>query len=453
MKRLRSSVSGGSLKARAVRSTMLTLVGFGGGNVLRLAGNLVLTRLLFPEAFGLMALVMVTTTALAMFSDIGLRPAIIQNARGDDPAFLNTAWTMGILRGAVLWLASCALAVPMARFYGEPLLAQLLPVAGLAALFSGFGSTRLATVNRTLTLGRITALGLGTQVVGILVTIALTYWTRSVWALAFGSLASPLLMAALSHLVLPGHPNRLALEPQAARQLMKFGKYIFLSTIAGYFINQGDRAIVGKFVTLNDLALYNIAFFLATAPLLLARQLMAQVIFPLYAQRPLTHSAENREKIFRARRLLTGLSLSIAASFALVGNWLVILLYDSRYEGAGPILVLLALSQFPSIITASYDSMALAAGHSGRYAVMVSCNALIRVIMLLFATTHFGVVGAALASLPAALIYYPILMYLIRPYRGWDPRHDMLYFAAAAAAAAVVFWANAETLAPLLTRV
>ena len=66
---------------------MLTVVSFGGDNVLRLASNLILTRILFPEAFGLMALVQVVLASLSMLSDLGIFSAIVQNKRGDD---LNT---------------------------------------------------------------------------------------------------------------------------------------------------------------------------------------------------------------------------------------------------------------------------------------------------------------------------------------------------------------------------
>jgi O-antigen/teichoic acid export membrane protein len=85
---------------------------FGGENILRLGSNLILTRLLFPEAFGLMALVTVFLTGLKMFSDFGLNASIIRSARGDDPIFLQTAWTVQILRGVMLWLISVMLAGP-----------------------------------------------------------------------------------------------------------------------------------------------------------------------------------------------------------------------------------------------------------------------------------------------------------------------------------------------------
>ena len=102
--RVKSLLSGDGLRAKAMRGSAMTIISFGGQNVLRLGSNLILTRLLFPEAFGLMALVQVFMGGLQMFSDLGIQASIIQNSRGDDPDFLNTAWTIQVIRGTCLWL-------------------------------------------------------------------------------------------------------------------------------------------------------------------------------------------------------------------------------------------------------------------------------------------------------------------------------------------------------------
>ncbi len=150
--------TGNGLLARAMRSSALTVAGFGGSQVLRLVSNLVLARLLFPEAFGIMAIVSVIIQGLMQFSDVGVSPAIMQSKRGDDPDFLNTAWTIQMMRGLGLWLAACALAWPVAQIYDSPLLMQLLPVAGLSLLITGFNPTRLDSAKRHLRFGRVTVI-------------------------------------------------------------------------------------------------------------------------------------------------------------------------------------------------------------------------------------------------------------------------------------------------------
>jgi O-antigen/teichoic acid export membrane protein len=76
--------------------------------VIRFGSNLIITRLLLPEHFGLMALVTTFLVGLALFSDTGVGPNIIQNPKGEEPIFFNTAWTVQAIRGVLLWVVAVA---------------------------------------------------------------------------------------------------------------------------------------------------------------------------------------------------------------------------------------------------------------------------------------------------------------------------------------------------------
>src|SRR5207249_2471425 len=117
-------------KARTIRSSLWTLGGYASNQIIRLGSSLILARLLLPYDFGLAALVSMFVNMFQQFSDVGLGPAIIQSRRGDDPRFLNTAWTIGVVRGFVLWGCACAVAWPVAKFYHEPILLPLIIVTG-----------------------------------------------------------------------------------------------------------------------------------------------------------------------------------------------------------------------------------------------------------------------------------------------------------------------------------
>lgn len=450
LQRIRTATSGDGMAARAIRSSGFTVLKLGGQNFLRLASNLVLTRLLFPEAFGIMAIVQVVLTGVAMFSDFGIKGSIVQDERGDDPDFLNTAWTFQILRGFVLGVIVLLAAGPIAEFYETPILADLLMVAAIVPVIQGFASTRLATASRKLFIGRMVMLHLGAQFVGILVMIALAWWLESVWALVIGSLVSPFLVTSLSHVVIPGIRNRIMFERDALGRLFGFGKYIFLATIAGFFVGQGDKAILGKFVSLSDLAIYNIAFFLASVPVLLANALNQAVIFPLYARRPPSASENNRRKINKARFLTTAALVGALCCLAFVGDWLVRALYDSRYYGAGPLMILIALAALPRVVVSSYAALPMAAGDSGRFALLMTAGAILHLGSVFLGAQNFGVVGVAVAPVLASVLFYPVAVLTARRYKGWDPLHDALFHAIAVVAGAAIFWLHSDLLMEIL---
>ena len=321
---------GETYQARAYRGTVLVAVRMAGQNGIRLVGNLILTRILFPEAFGLMALVTVVLVAAVSFSDVGIYPAILQHKRGNDPAFLNTAWTMQIIRGVILCVTIIFLAEPLSRFYDAPQLANLLLVSAFVPLIQGFTATRFATARREIQLERIVVLELSAQLMGILVMISLSLWLQSVWGLVIGTLVRPTVIAILSHVVLSGARNRLEFEREALFALTGFGKYIFFATLASFFVQEGDRAVLGKYVTLDELALFNIGFFLASVPRLFTNAISDNVIFPLYARRPPAESERNRHKINTARLLMTASMVLTITVLALSGNWLIQFMYDIK---------------------------------------------------------------------------------------------------------------------------
>ncbi len=434
--------SGASLGARVLRSSLLTVGSFGFSQALRLGSNLILTRLLFPEAFGLMALVSVFLMGLMQFSDVGVTPAILQSKRGDDRDFLDTAWTIQVVRGVGLWLTACALAWPMAAFYDEPQLLHLLPVAGLALLIAGFRPTRMDSANRHLRLGRVTVLELATQTLGVGSAVLLAWATGSVWSLVVSGLISVLFEVIANSLLLSGGRNRFCMEPEARAELVTFGKWIFLSTVCGFFFSQGDKILIGKYLSLDAFGVYNIGYFLASFPMLLGGMVTRKVLIPIYRESPPRESRENFARLRKMRFAVTAPLLLLVASFALCGHWLVDLMYDERYLAAGAVTVLVACMQMPQIVVQTYDQAALAAGDSRAFFVLALARALLMVGCILIGLETYGLIGALLGYGAAFLLAYPVVVWLARRMGVWDPLHDLTAALFGAALAALAIWLN-----------
>lgn len=363
-----------SLKVRAIQGSMWVLLGFGGNQVLRLGSNLVLAWLLFPEAFGLMALVYVFMGGLRMFSDVGIRGSILYHRRGDDPEFLNTAWTVQIIRGFVLWIFSCLLAIPVMKLYGEPMLGQLLPVAGLTAIIAGFNSTAIYTLNRQVALGRIALLDVISQTVGIVVMISWALLQPTVWALIAGALTGAAVKMVLSHAILANYRNHLHWDVATIKSLFRFGKWIFLSTIATYLSTNIDRLLLGTLVPLALLGVYQIAWIFAMLPSRIGGKLAQAVLHPALAECGRQDPLAFASRFQKARQPILSIGLVASLAVALLAPAFFGYLYDERYADARWIAQLLSIAVWFTFLQTSADRALLALGDSRSSAMANACK-------------------------------------------------------------------------------
>lgn len=332
-----------SLKSHVMRGSFWTVVGYGASQILRFGSNIVLTKLLFPEAFGLMALVSIVMYGLNMFSDIGAGPAIIRDKRGDDPLFLNTAWTLQVGRGFALWACASLLAWPLADFYAEPQLRYLIPTVGLTAVLNGLNSTSMHTVLRHMDLARFTMLELMTQIVtlGVMLSLAMVY--PNVWSLVIGGLVGNTLKLILSHTYLPGIKNRFAWDPAARNDLFQFGKWIFLSSALFFVAKKTDGLLVGKFAGLAMLGIYSIANNLSEMPAALNLELARRVMFPAISRVHRESPQRVSEVFYRGRLALDAAFLPALGALMMVGVLIIRMIYDKRYQDAGWIFEILCV--------------------------------------------------------------------------------------------------------------
>jgi O-antigen/teichoic acid export membrane protein len=436
------------MRRSVVHGSTWIVVGFGTSQLLRLGGNIVLAALLYEEAFALMALAMAIVQGLQMFSDLGIAQSVVQNRRGDDRDFLNTAWTIQCLRGIVLALAATALAWPMAAFYAanDPAaneLKLLLPLVALSTLLTGFQSSRLMTAARHIKVGRITSIELAAQATATAVMIAFAWWTKSVYALAIGAVVQAATHCLLSYVAVPGPGNWFRWERKAVSEIISFGKWIFLSTLIFFLALQLDKLIFAKLFPLDQVGVYSIAASLAVlAPTLMGR-LQAMIAFPLYS-RMLDRSASITELFNKLKKLMLSVggylvALVIGGSETFVG-----FAYDDRYLAAGTYLPILAAGAWFSILEAVYGSAFLATGRARWVAAVNAVKVLAFVLLVVPAGKLWGLIGAIIVIALADLAKAAVAAALARRMGLVDQLSDVGAAAYASVVGVAVLWISRE---------
>jgi O-antigen/teichoic acid export membrane protein len=414
-----------ALRSLTRRATLWTTLGQVSSQVLRLGSNLILTRLLLPEFFGVMVIINVFVLGLGLFSDVGLGPNIIRHKRGEDAEFLNTAWTIQIIRGFILWGCAWALAGVMAGIYEIPELTTLLPVAALTAVIGGFESTARYSLNRKIHLGRVTLLELGQQVSSITFMVVWAALEPSIWALVCGGVFGALVRTASSHFLLPGIRNRWRWDKEAARSLISFGKWIFLSTALGFLANRGDRLILGAAMTQTELGVFSVAAILAHSPVRIAGQISMKVLLPLYSRLSDEGPGTLNKEIGGTRRRMTLMAIALLSVIALGGEFIVTSLWPETFWDAGRMTRILAIGSIGSVTIATLQPVLLACG-DGRAHFISTLSRAVLLLGALLVGQHFGGVTGALVGLAAApTLHYPVLALLVHRHRAWTPLADV----------------------------
>lgn len=418
--------SGASLRQRVMKAGSWTAAGYAASQVLRLGSNLILTRLLFPEAFGLMALMYSIMFGVNMLTDLGLSQSIVRSVRGAEPAYANTAWTLQIGKGVVVALAMWAAGGPAAAHFGQPMMAELMGGVALVALVSGFNSTKIALASRNVEAGRIVMIDLGTQVVGIVATVLLAWWKPSVWALVWGNLISAGVKAMASHVLLHGPANRLAWENAAARSIFRFGGWIMLSSAVTFLSGEGSRLLAASLLDIRLIGLMVLSSSLNMLAWQAIQQLSSHVLFPAYSEVVRAQDPARLSRVVGQSRLIQiapAWTLSMLICF--VGPYLIDLLYDDRYADAGLILQIQAAGLMVGVLSGSYTGVLWAMGKVGLSTALLATQTVVNWGGMLLGMYLLGPLGVIVGGAATGWLMYPVTARVFSRLGLWHPRIDL----------------------------
>jgi O-antigen/teichoic acid export membrane protein len=256
---------------------------------------MLLARLLAPSAFGAMAIVLSSSSLIASFSDVGVLPAIIQNPRGGNRAYLNAAWWLGMARAVCMYVTIFIAAPWVSRFYGNPDLSALLRVALLSTLLDGMLSPRAKLAHKEMKFGRWAFISNGGAICGVILTIVLSFVLRDVWALAIGYCSENAFRCLFSYILYPGLPS-LEWDKHATRDLLKFSRGMVGLSFLNLIFARTDIFVLGKLYSPAALGIYAMAVNLIQTPSNFLINMLAQTLLPT-----LSHVQEDKE---RANRIL-----------------------------------------------------------------------------------------------------------------------------------------------------
>ena len=305
----------------------------------KLGSTLVLTRLLAPEAYGILGTAMAVLTTLEWLSDLGIQPALIRHPRGGTREFLETGWLMGLLRGAFLTAAAAGLAFPLSRFYHQPTLLGVLLVIAVRPLVLSLRSPAYPTLRRKLDYRALFIDEIAMTFVGTLCSIVMALYVPSVWAIVLGTMTGAFVSVFVSYVLCPMIP-KIRWDGRAASDVYGFGKHVFVNTLAMAISLNLDRLLGLRLLSPTAMGMYAIAFNLACVLEGMVTR-ACDVYFSLLAREE-DSSAQVRWHQ-RISHEITRHGMPVAALFSLASPCVIWILYDARYREAGVVFGILLI--------------------------------------------------------------------------------------------------------------
>lgn len=396
-------------KSSIASKSLWTIGTYAASASIRFGSNIVLSRLLGPEILGVVVIAQAIRTGCDLLTDLGPEQNVVHSPHGDDERFLNSLWTLQVLRGLLVSLACLALTPVLARFYRIDW--AILAVVSAAPFLNSLMSTSIFSAAKRLDVKARNLFELSAEAVGLVITVVLALSLRNVWAPVLGILLSIAARSAMTYLM-PHPRHRLLLDKVHAPAIFHFSKWIMLSSLSFYAAIYVDRLFLGRVVPLATLGVYGLARAISDLPNTVAGRLAFQIVFPFVAkhQNELEPGSPARRELAQTRRNFLLLVLVGIATVMAWSDWAVHVLYGNRYAEAGWMLCLLLIGGWIAVLSSLNEATVFGRGEPQN----VGLANLVRFLSMggvLWLGFHWAGLPGALLALPASeLARYAILM-------------------------------------------
>lgn len=396
--------------------TLRTILGASWSVSSRLAGRaidfltlLLLARVLTPADFGVLALAM----SLVLIVDAVLEIPLIQaltRLGAVTRVHLDTAFTLGLLRSTVLFLAVALAAWPMARLYGDPGLVPLALALALGPIGRGLVSPNMVRFVRDLDFRAFFVMEVTGKVAAALLALAALRLGAGYWAIAVNSIGAPVVAAILSYVLAPYRPRLSLAKWREFRELIG---WMTASQVLSALNWQLDRLLLGRFVPVHRLGEYTMASDVAVLP---TQALIGPAMNPLMAAlaRIADDEARLRVAFLRAARLVMLISVPACVGMALTADLIAATLLGPQWTGAAGHLRWIALTIVPHAYSQPLVVLALIRHRTRLVFQMGAADLAIRLVLLVPAILAFGIEGVIAVRALLALAMFGVALFFVR---------------------------------------
>ena len=332
--------------------------------IVKFGSSLILTRILLPEAYGIITILMSVSFTLVMLSDVGTYTSIVRSPNGDQPAYLNTAWTIRFVR-STLNATIMFFATPfIVHLFGTPALTAPLRVFSLWFLIDALESNSIPIAARKKNTRLVVYSDFIAVLVGTAFTVIYCYYWPTFWGMVYGLLFSRALFVAFSYLFYREYRPRFAFDRAAAREIFQFARFVMPSSVLALVLSQFDKAVFLRFFDLRLLGIYGVATNIAGQVEGLILRTSEMVVYPRCAHNFLADPKTFAQKYYTENVRVFVVTGGMAAGIGGAAQLIISFLYDPRYAMAGEVLQAIMIRAALLSISSPAENMLISAGQS-----------------------------------------------------------------------------------------
>jgi PST family polysaccharide transporter len=372
--------------------------------VVQFGSTLVMARLLVPSEFGLVAIVTSLVNFASLFTDLGLGAALIHEQNRATERFQSTAFWLNALTGFALTGLLCAVARPLADFFGYPELQPLFIVGSLVFSISMY-TVQLALLEKELRFRLIGAIEVAAVAVGVVVSISCAAAGVGAMSLVLGSVTQALVTTALMWIAVRWRPKRF-MDRESLGRIWRYSGHLFGFNVINYWSRNLDDLLIGKYGSAAELGFYSRAYLFMLLPVVQVGQVMGRVLFPALAR--LQHDRERlRGAYVRALALMIAVTAPVTLWLSAAAGPFVDVLFGSRWHQVAPLLTILAASGPAQLVGSTAGALYQSIGATRQLFWRGVVSAAVTIVAIVIGL-QWGATGVAVAIL--------VKFYLLMPY-------------------------------------
>lgn len=354
-----------SLKEKTLISSKWVIFATVSIKIFRLASNIILAHFLSPAVFGLVALGDVFFRGIKTLSAFGFEQAVVQSKR-NDTNFLNTAWTLQIIKYLGIGLVGLIFAYPFSVFYGYAELLTIIVFISATIPLTGFTSISFLTIKRDVNMRPIMIIETIEALITRMVMIGVALITPTFWALLLGNFFGLLYKVIASYLQLPAFKHRLVLDKSSLKDMFHFGIWISIGSVILFLGSSLDKLMIGKLSGLENaislLGVYTISYTFAYIPLEFMANISGHVLFPVMSYLNRERPDEMGTHFLKMRHYLLLIALLLTMSLVLFSPYYFSFFYSGDYQSAQWMVPLICISIWISLLNSSANQTLLSLG-------------------------------------------------------------------------------------------